>query len=174
MTAEAPFSSLVAALDDEIRLLEQLRDLGVEAREPLLRLDVATVEKWVTQHRNVLVLIEGAARVRADLQEACLPPRARGIAGGGGLANTVTLHALCARAPAREAGRLRQQRDALRLLRDEISAVSARNEVLIAQVLEMTDHLGDGLADAARQDGYDAAGRTSDVLMSGELFNGAL
>ena len=38
MTADAPFTSLVTALDREIGLLEQLRDLGIEAREPLVRL----------------------------------------------------------------------------------------------------------------------------------------
>ncbi len=174
MTADAPFTSLVTALDREIGLLEQLRDLGIEAREPLVRLDVSGVERWASSQRDLLTRIEEAARDRADLQEACLPPRARGIAGGGGLANTVTLHALIARAPSVEAERMRQQRDAVRQLRDEISAVSARNEVLIAQVLDMTDHLGDGLVDATRQDGYDAAGRSNGQTISGDLFSGAL
>ena len=174
MNQETSFQSLVEALDTEIDLLCQLRDLGEQAHGPLLRLEVTAVERWVADQQTLLQRIARAAAARADLQEACLPPRARGIAGGGGLATTVTLHALVARAPRQQAARLRQQRDALRQLRDEIAVVSARNEVLIGQVLSFTDHLGDGLAASTRTGGYDAAGRQDEAALSGELFTGAI
>ncbi len=174
MNQETSFQSLVEALDTEITLLRQLRDLGDRAYGPLLRLEVVAVEKWVAEQQTLLQHIARAAAARADLQEACLPPRARGIAGGGGLATTVTLHALVARAPAEQAAELRQQRDALRQLRDEIAVISARNEALITQVLSFTDHLGDGLAAQTRTGGYDSAGRQDDAALSGELFTGAI
>jgi hypothetical protein len=174
MNQETSFQSLVEALDTEITLLRQLRELGEQAYGPLLRLEVAAVEAWVADQASLLRRIADAAAVRADLQEACLPPRARGIAGGGGLATTVTLHALVARAPREHAAQLRQQRDALRQLRDEIAVVSARNEALIGQVLSFTDHLGDGLAASTRTRGYDASGRQDDASLSGELFTGAI
>ena len=174
MNQESSFQSLVEALDTEITLLRQLRDLGERAYGPLLRLEIATVEAWVAEQASLLGRISEAAAVRADLQEACLPPRARGIAGGGGLATTVTLHALVARAPSAHAARLRQQRDALRQLRDEIAIVSTRNEAMIGQVLSFTDHLGDGLAASTRTRGYDASGQQNDAVHSGELFTGAI
>lgn len=174
MNQETSFQSLVEALDTEITLLRQLRDLGEQAYGPLLRLEVTGVELWVAEQRTLLQRIARAAAVRADLQEACLPPRARGIAGGGGLATTVTLHALVARAPRGQATRLRQQRDALRQLRDEIAVVSARNEALIGQVLSFTDHLGDGLVESTRTGGYDSAGQQDEAALSGELFTGAI
>lgn len=174
MNQETSFQSLVEALDTEITLLRHLRDLGEQAYGPLLRLEVGAVEAWVAQQGTLLQRIVEAAAVRADLQEACLPPRARGIAGGGGLATTVTLHALVARAPSQQAARLRQQRDALRQLRDEIAVISARNEALIGQVLSFTDHLGEGLAASTRTRGYDATGRQDEAALSGELFTGAI
>ena len=174
MNQETSFQSLVEALDAEITLLSQLRDLGERAYGPLLRLEVSTVETWVAEQASMLRRIADAAALRADLQEACLPPRARGIAGGGGLATTVTLHALVARAPQEHASRLRQQRDALRQLRDEIAVVSARNEALIGQVLSFTDHLGEGLVASTRTRRYDASGQQDDAALSGELFTGAI
>ena len=136
--------------------------------------DVAAVEDWARDQAALMAEIDAAASVRADLQESCLPPRARGIAGGGGLASTVTLHVLIARAPRTQAARLRQQRDTIRQLRDEIAAAILHNEVLIGQVLEFTDHLGHGLVDATRSEGYDKSGQQADHLASGELFSGAI
>lgn len=174
MNPVTPFESLADALDAEMALLRTLRDLSEQATATLLSLDVPAVERWVEQQRDLLGRVAEVAAVRADLQEACLPPRARGIAGGGGLATTVTLHALVARAPSPWSARLRQQRDALRQLRDEIAVIAARNEALVAQVLSFTGHLGDGLAARVRTPGYDAAGRESDATLSGDLFTGAL
>jgi hypothetical protein len=174
MNQDRPFQALVDALDTEIALLGRLRDLGEEAYEPLVALDVAAVERWAGAQASLIERLAAASAVRADLQEACLPPRARGIAGGGGLAATVTLHALVARAPAPHASELRQQRDALRHLRDEISVVSARNEALIAQVLAFTDHFGQGLAAQSTNESYDASGQQADATLSGELFTGAI
>ena len=82
--------------------------------------------------------------------------------------------ALIARAPHGSAERLRQQRDALRQLRDEIAAISARNEALTRQVLEMTDHLGEGLQNATCSSSYDARGQGAEVSLSGDLFTGAI
>ena len=173
MTTEMPFQSLIQALDIEMALLKQLRDLSEEAYLPLTNLDVDSVEVWVGCQKQLLSRISEAAELRADLQEACLPAAARGIAGSGGLANTVTLHALIGRAPRAIAGRLRQQRDTLRQLRDEIAALTVRNEALIGQVLAFTDHLGRTLAETG-QDAYDALGLPADRLSAGELFTSAL
>jgi hypothetical protein len=124
MTAVKPFQSLIQSLDIELSLLKQLRDLTEEAHGPLCRLEVDVVEVWVQCQRELLSRISEASELRADLQEACLPAAARGIAGSGGLANTVTLHALIGRAPRAVAARLRQQRDVLRQLRDEIAVLA--------------------------------------------------
>lgn len=174
MTTKTPFASLADALDSELRLLTELRDLGVAAHHPLVTLDLTGVERWTRKQHALLNRLADAALGRVELQEACLPERARGIAGSGGLASTVTLHALIARAPHGAAERLRQQADALRRLRDEIAAISARNEALTRQVLEMTDHLGDSLQAATRSSGYDARGQGSEVSLSGDLFTGAI
>ncbi len=174
MTNDTPFATLADALENELSLLVELRDLGVSAHEPLVGLDLPAVERWTRAQHELLLKLSEAAAHRADLQEACLPARARGIAGGGGLATTVTLHALIARAPEGPAKRLRQQRDTLRQLRDEIAAISARNEALTRQVLEVTDHLGQGLQEQTRQPGYDSTGAGASDTISGELFVGAL
>lgn len=176
MTVEKPFQSLIQALDIELALLKQLRDLTEAAHEPLTRLEVDAVEVWVECQKELLHRISGASELRADLQESCLPAGARGIAGSGGLANTVTLHALIGRAPRAIAGRLRQQRDGLRQLRDEIAILASRNESLIAQVLVFTDHLGRSLAET-EEDSYDASGGRPDHnerLSTGDLFTSAL
>jgi len=174
MTTDAPFSTLADALDFEFRLLTELRDLGVAAHRPLVNLDLAGVERWTRTQEALLGRLAEASATRADVQEACLPVNARGLAGSGGLAATVTLHALIARAPVASAGRLRQQRDALRQLRDEIAAISARNEALSRQVLAMTDHLGEGLQAATRSSSYDSNGQGAEVSLSGDLFTGAI
>jgi hypothetical protein len=176
MTAEKPFQLLIQSLDVELALLRQLRDLTEEAHGPLSRLEIDVVEVWVQCQKELLSRISDASELRADLQESCLPVGARGIAGTGGLANTVTLHALIGRAPRAIAARLRQQRDSLRQLRDEISVMASRNEALIAQVLVFTDHLGHSLAETG-DSSYNAAGGLSDRgqrLSSGELFTSAL
>ena len=176
MTAEKPFQSLIQSLDIELSLLKQLRDLTEEANGPLSRLEVDAVEVWVQCQKELLSRVSVASELRADLQEACLPLAARGIAGSGGLANTVTLHALIGRAPRAVAARLRQQRDVLRQLRDEIAVLASRNEALIAQVLIFTDHLGHSLAESG-DDSYTAAGGlsgSSGRLSTGELFTSAL
>ena len=111
---------------------------------------------------------------RATHQEACLPASARGIAGDGPLARTVTLHALVAAAPPEQGRRLRQQRDALRQLRDEIAVITRRNEVLIAQVLEFSQHLGEGLVESTTEHAYDAQGQAAESQRSGELFRRSL
>ncbi|MCP4870121.1 MAG: flagellar protein FlgN [Proteobacteria bacterium] len=174
MNNKTPFATLADALDTELSLLTELRDLGVAAHHPLVTLDLPCVERWTRKQHVLLNRLADAAVARADLQEACLPERARGLAGSGGLAATVTLHALIARAPHGSAERLRQQRDALRQLRDEIAAISARNEALTRQVLEMTDHLGEGLQNATRSSSYDARGQGAEVSLSGDLFTGAI
>jgi len=176
MTADKPFQSLIQSLDIELTLLNQLRELTEEAHGPLSRLEVDVVEVWVQCQKELLSRISEASELRADLQEACLPSTARGIAGTGGLANTVTLHALIGRAPRATAARLRQQRDSLRQLRDEIAVLASRNETLIAQVLVFTDHLGHSLAETG-DNSYTAAGGLSeprDRLAAGELFTSAL
>lgn len=176
MTVEKPFHSLIKSLELEIALFGQLRDLTEEAHEPLARLEVDAVEVWVQCQRELLSRISEATERRADLQEACLPENARGIAGSGGLANTVTLHALIGRAPRAVAQRLRQLRDGLRQIRDEIALLASRNEALIAQVLMFTDHLGQSLA-ATEDSAYTAAGGLADKrerLASGGLFTSAL
>ena len=176
MSTDKSFQSLIQALDIELALLKQMRDLTQEAHEPLARLEVDAVEVWVECQKQLLSRISEASELRADLQEACLPETARGIAGSGGLANTVTLHALIGRAPRAISGRLRQQRDSLRQLRDEIAVLTTRNEALIAQVLSFTDHLGRSLAET-EEESYDASGTLSDRsdrLSKGELFTSAL
>jgi len=176
MTAEKPFQSLIQSLDIELSLLKQVRDLTEEAYGPLSRLEVDAVEVWAECQKDLLSRVSEASGLRADLQEACLPAAARGIAGCGGLANTVTLHALIGRAPRAVATRLRQQRDVLRQLRDEIAVLAARNETLIAQVLVFTDHLGHSLAESG-DDSYTALGGLSapqERLSTGELFTSAL
>ena len=176
MTADKPFQSLIQSLDLELSLLGQLRDLTEEAHTPLARLEVDAVEVWVQCQKELLSHISDASELRADLQEACLPENARGIAGSGGLANTVTLHALIGRAPRAVAQRLRQQRDSLRQLRDEIALLASRNETLIAQVLMCTDHLGQSLA-ATGDNSYTSAGDLTaqrERLSSGGLFTSAL
>jgi len=176
MTAEKPFQSLIQSLDIELSLLKQMRDLTEEAYGPLSRLEIDIVEVWVQCQKELLSRVSVASDLRADLQEACLPRSARGIAGTGGLANTVTLHALIGRAPRAVATRLRQQRDILRQLRDEIAVLASRNETLIAQVLVFTDHLGHSLAESG-DDSYTALGGLSapgERLSTGELFTSAL
>ncbi len=171
MTTKTPFASLADALQRELKLLAELRDLGIRAHHPLVGLDLVGVEGWVKEQNVLLGRLAQAGLTRIQLQEHCLPKRARGLFGASGLATTVTLHALISRAPARAAERLRQQRDALRQLRDEIAAISARNEALARQVLDMTDHLGDGLQASARTPSYTATGHGSEVTTSGDLFS---
>ena len=84
--------------------------------------------------------------------------------------------ALIGRAPRAVAQRLRQLRDGLRQIRDEIALLASRNEALIAQVLMFTDHLGQSLA-ATEDSAYTAAGGLADKrerLASGGLFTSAL
>jgi flagellar biosynthesis/type III secretory pathway chaperone len=155
-------------------LLVELRDLSIQAHHPLVNLDLVGVERFVEEKKELLVCLTEAGTTRIELQERCLPKRARGLFGSTGLAATVTLHALITRAPTRVADRLCQQRDSLRQLRDEISAISARNGALTDQVLEMTDHLGEGLQAASRTASYTASGQGTEVTISGDLFSRAI
>lgn len=98
----------------------------------------------------------------------------RGVGGNGPLASTVTLHTLAGRAPGQFGVRLRQQGDTLRQLRDEIALVTTRNEILIKQVVEFTDHFGRGLAETNRDDSYDANGHMADVVGAGDLYSRAI
>ena len=155
-------------------MLMRLRDINASAYEPLMKLDVPAVEDWVSAQQQMLADLADTSALRADIQERCLPSGARGIAGSGGLATTVTLHALIGRAPREIAGRLRQQRDHLRQLRDEIAILSTRNEVLISQVLSFTDHLGEELVNEAQEPAYTASGKQANTRHSGELFTSAI
>jgi flagellar biosynthesis/type III secretory pathway chaperone len=132
------------------------------------------VEAWTARQQRIIEDLATAGAARAEEQEACLPAAARGIAGDGPLARTVTLHALVAAAPPSEGRRLRQQRDALRQLRDEIAVITRRNEVLIAQVLEFGQHLGEGLVESTTEHAYDARGQAAEKQRSGELFRRSL
>ena len=170
MSPNPHWHRLVEALEAELRLLGRLRDAADEGKEPLVRLDVPEVEAWTARQNALMEELAHAGAARAVHQEACLPPAARGIAGDGPLARTVTLHALVAAAPPEEGRRLRQQRDALRQLRDEIAVITRRNEVLIAQVLEFGQHLGEGLAESTTEHAYDARGQSAESKRSGELF----
>ena len=174
MSPNPHWQRLVEALEIELSLLGRLRDVADEGKEPLVRLDVPEVEAWTARQQGIIEQLGSAGRVRAEHQEACLPPAARGIAGDGPLARTVTLHALVAAAPPSEGRRLRQQRDALRQLRDEIAVISRRNEVLIAQVLEFSQHLGEGLVESTTEHAYDANGQSAESQRSGELFRRSL
>lgn len=174
MSPNPHWQSLVEALEAELRLLGRLRDVADEGKEPLVRLDVPEVEAWTARQHEIMQELAQAGIARAEHQEACLPPAARGIAGDGPLARTITLHALVAAAPPVQGRRLRQQRDALRQLRDEIAVISRRNETLIAQVLEFSQHLGEGLAEQTTESAYDAQGRSAEQRRSGELFRRAL
>lgn len=170
MSPNPQWKRLVEALDSELSLLARLRNHADAGQDPLVRLDVPAVETWSLKQAELLDDLAAAGAERAENQEACLPTPARGISGSGRLARAVTLHALAAAAPAFCAQQLRQQRDALRQLRDEIAVLSRRNEVLIAQVLEFTQHLGQGLVTQTRNPGYDASGQASAQASSGELF----
>ncbi len=174
MSPNPHWQRLVEALHVELTLLGRLRDIADEGKEPLVCLDVPEVEAWTARQHTLMGELADAAVARARHQEACLPPAARGIAGDGPLARTVTLHALVAAAPPAQGRRLRQQRDALRQLRDEIAVITRRNEVLIAQVLEFSQHLGEGLVESTTEHAYDARGQSAESQRSGELFRRSL
>jgi flagellar biosynthesis/type III secretory pathway chaperone len=174
MSPNPHWQRLVEALESELKLLGRLRDVADEGKAPLVRLDVPEVEAWTARQHEIMAKLATAGAKRARHQEACLPASARGIAGDGPLARTVTLHAIVAAAPPTESRRLRQQRDALRQLRDEIAVISRRNEVLIGQVLEFTQHLGEGLVESTTEHAYDAQGQSADKQRSGELFRSSI
>ncbi|MBJ96263.1 MAG: hypothetical protein CMP23_17515 [Rickettsiales bacterium] len=174
MSAITTWKTLIEALEHEISLLTRLRDLARAGRRPLVELDVGAVEQWTNRQRELLSALANAGSERARAQRECLPVQVRGVGGSGPLASTVTLHALAGRAPGQFGLRLRQQGDALRQLRDEIALVTTRNEVLIKQVVEFTDHFGKGLADSQREDSYDARGKLADMAASGDLYSRAI
>ena len=45
---------------------------------------------------------------------------------------------------------------------------------LIKQVVEFTDHFGQGLAEANREDAYDATGQMADNAGAGDLYSRAI
>ena len=174
MSAITSWKTLIEALEQEISLLTRLRDLARAGHRPLVELDVSAVEEWTTRQRALLSSLADAGSQRARAQRECLPAQVRGVGGTGPLASTVTLHTLAGRAPGQFGVRLRQQGDALRQLRDEIALVTTRNEILIKQVVEFTDHFGKGLADSNRDDAYDASGRKAGASGGGDLYSRAI
>ncbi|HCP44562.1 MAG TPA: hypothetical protein DIU15_00775 [Deltaproteobacteria bacterium] len=174
MSELTAWNSLIDALENEIQLLCRLRDLAKAGHKPLVELDVAAVEEWVGRQRELLQALSEAGSTRGRAQDACLPENARGAGGNGPLGSTITLHALVGRAPEPVGNRLRQQGDALRQLRDEIALVTTRNEILIQQVVEFTDHFGQGLAASTQDESYDQKGQHNDLTGSGDLFSGAM
>ena len=174
MSAITSWKSLIEALEQEISLLTRLRDLARAGHRPLVELDVTAVEAWTTRQRELLSALANAGSQRARAQRACLPAQVRGVGGSGPLASTVTLHTLSGRAPGQFGVRLRQQGDTLRQLRDEIALVTTRNEILIKQVVQFTDHFGKGLAENNREDSYDATGRLSDAAGAGDIYSRAI
>jgi len=174
MSAITSWKTLIDALAQEISLLTRLRDLARAGHRPLVELDVTAVEEWTTRQRELLSSLANAGSERARAQRDCLPAQVRGVGGSGPLVSTVTLHTLAGRAPGQFGVRLRQQGDALRQLRDEIALVTTRNEILIKQVVEFTDHFGRGLAEANRDDSYDAKGHMADSAGAGDLYSRAI
>jgi len=174
MSAITSWKTLISALEEEITLLTRLRDLARAGHRPLVELDVAAVEEWTTRQRALLSALATAGSDRARAQRDCLPAQVRGVGGSGPLASTVTLHALVGRAPGQFGVRLRQQGDTLRQLRDEIALVTTRNEILIKQVVEFTDHFGKGLAESNRENAYDATGQIADNAGAGDLYSRAI
>ncbi len=174
MSAITSWKTLIEALEEEISLLTRLRDLARAGHRPLVELDVSAVEEWTCRQRELLTALATAGTDRARAQRDCLPAQVRALGGSGPLASTVTLHALAGRAPGQFGVRLRQQGDTLRQLRDEIALVTTRNEILIKQVVEFTDHFGQGLADANAEESYDSAGLRSEAGGSGDLYSRAI
>ena len=174
MSAITSWKTLIEALEEEISLLTRLRDLARAGHRPLVELDVSAVEEWTTRQRELLSALATAGSDRARAQRDCLPVPVRGVGGSGPLASTVTLHALAGRAPGQFGVRLRQQGDTLRQLRDEIALVTTRNEILIRQVVEFTDHFGKGLAEANTEEVYDAKGARATTAGSGDLYSRAI
>ena len=174
MSHATEWNTLINALEKEINLLQHLRDLAKAGHRPLVELDVSAVEQWVGRQRELLSALALAGNERSVAQDACLPAAARGVGGNGPLASTVTLHALVGRAPSGLGSRLRQQGDALRQLRDEIALVTTRNEILIRQVVEFTDHFGESLARSTQKESYDANGQLAELAGAGDLYSGAI
>ncbi len=174
MSTTIPWNPLLDALDAEVALLRELLSRSVAAQEPLTKLDVPAVETWAVDHRQLLGRLNECSKQRASVQEQCLPASIRGVAGPGPVAQAITLHALSQRAPAPVGKRLRQRRDTLRGLRDEVALVASRNEVLIRQVIDFTVHLGESLVAANADNSYDAEGQHNESGATGALYRRAL
>lgn len=156
MTNPTRWNALCQALEAEVARLDALREHAATGADVILKMDVPGLERWTAEQQVMLGELARLADARTEATRACLGaklPPARS-----GLAERVTFLTLLRLAPQRIADRLRGLRDSIRGLKDELTLVTSRNEVLLRQVLAFTDELGRSLV-AGEPTGYDAAGR---------------
>ncbi len=157
MTHPTRWNALCQALEAEVSRLDELKAHAAIGADVILRMDIPGLESWTAEQQQLLAGLSQLGKARSEATRACLST------GGlpkvsSGLAERITFLTLLGVAPSRIAERLRSLRGRLRGLRDELSLVTSRNEVLLRQVLAFTDELGQSLT-APKPNGYDATGR---------------
>lgn len=157
MTHPTRWNALCQALEAEATRLDQLKAHAASGADVILRMDIPGLELWTAEQQTLMAELSQLGKTRSEATRACL---ATGDlpAASSGLAERITFLTLLGFAPARIAERLRSLRERLRGLRDDLSLVTSRNEVLLRQVLAFTDELGQSLT-APKPNGYDATGR---------------
>ncbi len=157
MTHSTRWTTLCQALEAEASRLDQLKAHAASGADVILRMDIPGLEVWTTEQQQLMAQLAQLGQVRSQATRACLAtddlPQV-----SSGLAERITFLTLLGFAPARIADRLRSLRETLRGLRDDLSLVTSRNEVLLRQVLSFTDELGQSLT-GPKPNGYDANGR---------------
>ena len=157
MTNPTRWNALCQALEAEASRLDAIRAHAATGADVILTMDIPGLEAWTAEQQLQLAELARLAEVRSEATRACLNlgglPAARS-----GLAERVTFLTLLRVAPALVADKLRAVRSRLTGLREELTLVTSRNEVLLRQVLSFTDELGRSLV-AGDSTGYDAAGR---------------
>lgn len=154
MTASthSDWRDLVAALSREIELVRALRDLSAAGREPLARIDVPNIQRWVEEQRNLLANLEDATRERQNVQNRLLPE------GAAAQQAVFGFRAMIESAPAEFRDDLVRQHQDLRSLRDEVVRSSGRNEAMCRQVLSFTEQVGRNLVERREGRSYQQLG----------------
>jgi len=169
VTDEA-WNELCRALREELDCMADVRLHADEGAERMLAMDIPGIEEWAGHQELLLARLSRLAKRRGTALQACLP--AAGALELTGMVGRQTLAVVLRMAPAAVAPILRELRDRLRQLRDEVGLVTARNEVLVRQALAFADELGRNLAGVVEPAaGYTAQGDAEDAEAArGELL----